>query len=261
MDSVVGIISMQLYDFVDVSNLFDTCKAFKPYKYYKLNSEHSKKFYFDSEFRRKVESSVNLRQLSLNLSRSGIDCVSSLNNIHALNLSYCPVVDVSALTNVHTLILNHCPVSDVSMLGNTCRLSLEHCHKVTDVSRLGHVYYLSLMNCHGLVDISGLTRVSMAYWSSRDIFMVDQMLQHLIDRVKSDFYDIFNPANTPSIIETPKKTMEFGWWIVKSQIQVEKGWNITGKGFLLYFDEEQLLNWNGKYIPMSMGDVFSLGQN
>lgn len=97
----------------------------------------------------------------------------------------------------------------------------------------------------------------MTYWSTQDISL-EGMIQHLFEHAKKYFYDI-------SIVEITEKPI--GWkldigWHINRQIQLEKGgWTITGKGFLLYFDEEMLLTWNGKYIPMSMGTVFTLGKN
>ncbi len=91
------------------------------------------------------------------------------------------------------------------------------------------------------------------YWADQNIVELDDMLEHLRNHVKAHFYDIVrNP-----IIQTHKRALQLGWHR-PFQVYLNDGYVIQEPGFILYFEKEKLITWNGKYVPTDMGVAFTL---
>ena len=94
------------------------------------------------------------------------------------------------------------------------------------------------------------------YWVDKNIVEFDAMLEYLRNDVVKYFYDIFREK--PEIIRVTNWTRDVGWY-QPLQVHLEDGWIIEHPPhYVIFFDKEMVLNWNGKYVPRSMGNVFSL---
>lgn len=84
------------------------------------------------------------------------------------------------------------------------------------------------------------------------------MLNHVKDDIQTHFFEFFH--NNPIMTQQSNWTKEIGWHH-RYIIHLDHGWIVENKEktFLVYFNEHQLLNWNGNYVPRDMGLVFTLG--
>jgi hypothetical protein len=89
---------------------------------FKLKQNLIQEYLKSAEFREKIDS-LN-RFICVDLSKSNVQLVHTLKNVHTLVLRKTKVVDVSALGKVHTLNLSQSYVTDVSALGKVHTLDL-----------------------------------------------------------------------------------------------------------------------------------------
>jgi len=89
---------------------------------------------------------------------------------------------------------------------------------------------------------------------------INDMLNHVNDDIQNHFYESFH--SKPIMTQQSEWSKEIGWHH-RHIIHLKNGWTVENKEktFLVYFNETQLLNWNGKYIPCDMGITFTLGTN
>lgn len=152
----------------DTNNVLNLSRKFQVLKkakfYWKLTKESSAQYYFDDNYRSKVNMLLTHTKLQLRLDLSGhygnITDVSVLSDIHTLDLSDCQVIDVSALGNTYFLDLSGCEhVSDFSGLSHVNTLLVRGFDNLSDVNALGTVHTLVLSDCWGLTNVSALGNV------------------------------------------------------------------------------------------------------
>jgi hypothetical protein len=87
------------------------------------------------------------------------------------------------------------------------------------------------------------------YWIDRNITDVEGMLLHLHKHCIDENWYIF-PWH-PEMKDYSDNYMD----------KTSDGWVIKYKrSYSCSFTEKELVNWNGKYVPMNMGTIFTLGQ-
>jgi hypothetical protein len=122
--------------FTSLSEVSSTCKHMLYYKKiikYRLDTEYSKKYYFDSAFRTLVNNRIKYPQKQLDIDLSYSDKIYNVDNMY----------------NVNKLNLSNCAnVTDVSNLGNIDTLDLSYCSNITGIEKLNNVRILNLTNCY-----------------------------------------------------------------------------------------------------------------
>lgn len=96
------------------------------------------------------------------------------------------------------------------------------------------------------------------YWNDKNILEFDDMLEYLRGDVLKHFYDIF--IVKPDIIPTQNWSTKIGWHII-SHVHLENGWIIQKGVYVIFFDKDMVLKWNGKYYPHDLGSTFSLSHD
>lgn len=93
------------------------------------------------------------------------------------------------------------------------------------------------------------------YWTDKNIYEVNDMLEHLYKDVRISFVGTFCKP-----IERTRFSREIGWFH-RYTIQLD-GWTIMceNENSCIFFDKEMLLKWNGKYVQMEKGLTFSLDE-
>lgn len=171
-------IIQELFDFISINNLLNTCNDFKQYKkqfmYWRFNELNSKR-YFNGFISKKYESIdfyTNIKsmcfeekkQLSLiwNYNDINEEYIKFLGNVHSLKIKLAiSIIDngITFLGNIHILDLSgNGNLMDTHLihLVNIHSLNLSYCNSITDkgVKLLGRVHILNLGKCNKITDES-----------------------------------------------------------------------------------------------------------